>query len=330
MTPAPHDGPAHRRRLRRDSSTPQTAHGRHRTTVHPPSRARAFAPRPTTLWPFADVEPLPGTARLAGWLGRTIVTLVTTYTRPGDRVLLLAPPISTRLPARMPDSARAADPYAGLTEAVWTVTRLGRSVDTATGATPPDYRGDPPAALGQDDHRSGSGPRPTRLGLRSPAATHPGSEHRLARVEHRPGTDFDLIITAVHPDATDWFSDTDWDSVLTSAGMLAVITYGDRRHGRLVDPMAVIAATFRSQWRGVLDHIAVLTEHVPGTSNKAVVASAPPAPAPAAARNASEVAVDPMPMRSVHHDLLLIGAVPAATPMPVPRTGAGRRQENLG
>ncbi len=287
---------------------------------------RAFAPRPAALWPFADAEPLPGTALLAGWLGRTIVTLVTGYTRPGDRVLLLAPPV-LRSFARTSGGTGVADSYAGLTEAVWTVTRLGRSVDTATVTPAPDDHRGPPDSPGRADHQSGSGPRLARLGLHSPAGDHPEPEHGPVRPEHGAGAGFDLIITAVHPADTDWLSHTDWTANLNSAGMLAVLTHSHRHHGRLVDPVPVMATTFRSQTRGVLDHIAVLSEHVPGTSNKAV----PTASRPVAARLPDQcppaTAVDPMPVRAVHHDLLLIGRVPVATPTPVLGRDASRRQE---
>jgi hypothetical protein len=103
----------------------------HRTRSRTATAGGIRTARPTTLWPFADAEALPGTELLAGWLGRTILTLVTTYTRPGDRVLLLTPP-PLRTPSRAPGRTHGRDPYAGLAEAVWTVARLGRGVDSAT------------------------------------------------------------------------------------------------------------------------------------------------------------------------------------------------------
>src|SRR6266498_5873821 len=146
MTSTPTPEPDHQSHQtpRRRTQTPAPRSGHRRRAAR--SRATATrglrAARPSSLWPFADAETLPGTGLLAGWLGRTIVTLVTTYTRPGDRVLLLAPPEPTR---PLPHAAgRPGDhhPYAGLTEAVWTATRLGRSVDTATAAPAPDSPSD--------------------------------------------------------------------------------------------------------------------------------------------------------------------------------------------
>lgn len=324
MTPAPQNGPVHRRRLRGDSCAPRPAHGHHRSTVRSTAHARAFAPRPAALWPFADAERLPGTARLAGWLARTIVTLVTGYTRPGDRVLLLAPP-TQRSVGRTSGATNAADPYVGLVEAVWTVSRLGRSVDTATAGPPHDDCGGTPDSPGRGDHWSGSGPQLARLGLHAPAGDHSDSDYGLAGSERGAGSGFDLIITAVHPADIDWLSHADWAATLASAGMLAVLTHSSRRHGRLVDPVPAIAATFRSQWRGVLEHIAVLTAHVSGTSNKARPTSPHPAAAGLPDRSSPAIAVDPMPVQAVHHDLLLIGPVPAATPMPGTGSDAGRR-----
>jgi hypothetical protein len=123
MTPSARNQPAdHSRRWpsRNVSDLPRTARGRHRSTSRPVTRVRTLSSRAATVWPFADEQPLPGTALLAGWLGRTIVALVTGYTRPGDRVLLLSPPTVSARSAGVSDGTRSVDPYAGLTEAVWT------------------------------------------------------------------------------------------------------------------------------------------------------------------------------------------------------------------
>ncbi|MPZ79651.1 MAG: hypothetical protein GEV28_04330 [Actinophytocola sp.] len=312
MTPTPHGDCArhhrhhHRRPLRHDSIAPaRTVHGRHGAVTPTPARRRAFSPRPATLWPFAGAEPLPGTARLAGWLGRVIVTLVTGYTRPGDRVLLLAPPAPPRgltVGSAAPGGAREADPYAGLTEAVWTVIRLGRGADTATAAPTPDYRCDPADSTGRDETESGSRPRPSRLGLRTPTDRHRESESRPGRAAHRPDDRFDLIITAVHPHTADWLAHTDWDTALTPTGTLATITRSDIRGDRLLDPLSAIVGAVRSQRRGWLDHIAVLTDPLPAGPAGSSLAT-------------TSVAEPPLP-RAVHHDLLLFGPVPSATPAP--------------
>ncbi|MFD8494854.1 hypothetical protein [Amycolatopsis sp. NPDC059657] len=308
MTPTPHDDSPYRRyRPRRlDAGAPaRTAHGRHRVASHAAARGRIFAPRPVALWPFADAEPLPGTALLAGWLGRMIVTLVTGYTSPGDRVLLLAPPAPPRGRPPTPHGARGTDPYAGLAEAVWTVARLGRGADTATVAPAPDRVGDHVDSLGRGEVESASGPRLGRLRLQTPTGPHRESEHRPARVNTGSGDRFDLIITAVHPHDTDWLADTDWDTVLAPTATLAVVTHSDHRQGRLVDPSTAIVTTLRSFQRGWLDHIAVLDQPFPAPAS---------ATGPTSPRASRGSAVGPPSVHSVHQDLLLFGPLllPAA------------------
>jgi hypothetical protein len=266
-------------------------------------RVRISSP-PTALWPLADAEPLPGTARLAGWLGRTILNLVTGYTRPGDRVLLIAPPEATRA------AARSAYPYAGLTEAVWTVTRLGRGTDTATASPAPDDAGDPCGAVGRPHSRSASGSRLGRVGCPTPTDRDHPDLSDPDRVGARPRGTFDLIITAVQPYATGWLAHTDWDSLLADTGTLAVVTHSDSDGGRLRDPIAAIVDTFRSQVRGWLDHIAVLDRPLPAAARVDLT------PGCESGRPVTPTAgQDPMPLRRVHHDLLLFG------PVPVPQAG---------
>ncbi|UJW32602.1 hypothetical protein L3Q67_02080 [Saccharothrix sp. AJ9571] len=230
--------------------------------------------RPATLWPFADVEPLPGTARLAGWLGRAIITLVTTYTRPGDRVLLLAPPAPIR--------ARSEQSYAGLAEAVWNVTRLGRDADTATAAAAPDYApglADPSSIT---DAESASRPRLSRPGQPAACQSAVESAHGPQRTDRHPGGRFTLIVTAVNPDSADWLHHTDWDTLVAPRGLIAAFTHGHRHGSRLLHPHSAIVNTLGDRGFRMLDHIAVLDAPLPRPSD---------GPHPPAGRN--------------HHDLLL-------------------------
>ncbi|WP_409493931.1 hypothetical protein [Amycolatopsis sp. cmx-11-12] len=257
---------------------------------------------------------LPGTALLPGWLGRTIVTLVTTYTRPGDRVLFLTPPPSPRALRHAVGGARGADPYAGLAEAVWTVARLGRGTDTATAAPAPDY----PAEHTDSPHRagaeSGSRPRLGRLGLHPVADPHPDPARPRRRDGDRPRGGFDLIVTALDPHATDWLAHTDWDTLLTPVGLVAVVTHSDIRDGRLRDPHATVLGTLGSRGLRCLDHIAVLATPVSDLPDRSVTADQ--VDTAASAPNFSPRAVDAAapPLRSVHHDLVLLGRLsPEAT-----------------
>lgn len=304
MPPTPDGEPVdHHRHVRRHhprcrphrSSTPARAtHGRRRTAARTLVREHPYVPRPTTLWPFAGADPLPDAVLLTGWLGRAILTLVTTYTRPGDRVLLLAPPALAQQPPTAHHGARTSAPYAGLTEAVWTLIRLGRGIDTATAAPAPDYRDIPADPRGRSVE-SESGPRPNTR----PQTDRHESEHLAAHAVQGPADRFGLIITAVHPHDTDWLAHTDWAAILTTTGTVAAITHSVHRHGRLLDPVATVADTFRDRGLRWLDHIAVLTQPVPDPTP--TTDNSPPNPASITERPA----VPPRPLRVVHHDLLL-------------------------
>jgi hypothetical protein len=250
------------------------------------------APQLTALWPFADAEQLPGTAQLAGWLGRVILTVVTRYSSPGDRVLLLAPPTPAEPVSGTAVRRRPVDPYAGLTEAVWTVTRLGRSTDATTAAPAPDARLERSAAPVPDAGESASGARLNPLRQRR----HPDRDHP----DPRPVVgSFDLVVTAIHPRSTDWLRHTSWDSILTPTGVLAAVTHSDQLHDRLVDPLFTVADTFRSCRRGWLDHIAVLHRPPPSSS-----------PQKSSAGSGGHVGGSSA-SRVAHHDLLLFGPLSA-------------------
>ncbi|UJW29987.1 hypothetical protein L3Q67_32890 [Saccharothrix sp. AJ9571] len=227
--------------------------------------------RPATLWPFADAELLPGTARLAGWLGHAIITLVTTYTRPGDRVLLLAPPAPIR--------ARREQPYAGLAEAVWNMARLGRGADTATAAAALDYAPgltDPPSITEAESASRPRLSRPNQLAVTQSAAE---SAHGRQCTDGR----FTLIVTAVNPDSADWLHHTDWDTLVAHRGLIAAFTHGHRHGSRLLHPHSTIVNTLGDRGFRMHDHIAVLDAPLPRPSDD---------PHPPAGRN--------------HHDLLLL------------------------
>lgn len=294
------------------STTPvRTLYRRRHAAARSLTGRTGFSSRPTTLWPFAEADPLPGTAQLAGWLGRVIVTLVTGYTRPGDRVLLLTPPA----PARRPSTCRGTrqpDPYAGLTEALWTVIRLGRGADTVTASPGPECPETSAGASRRLAVESASGLRLQHPDRRTPAEDSADDDHESGsssmRAEYRAGDRFGLIITAVHPHDTDWLAHTDWTTILTPTGTIAAITHSDTSGSRLVDPMATIVGTFRSRgWRW-LDHIAVLTEHLHAPTNTTTATT--PVAVPTAVQ-AAEPSAEYLPIRSAHHDLLLFVPAPS-------------------
>src|ERR1043165_3491464 len=97
--------------------------GRPTVAGHP--RVGSRHGRFTTVWPCTHAAPPTGTGALTGWVLNAVGKIVTTYTTPSDRVLLLTP---------QPAAPRRPGPYAGLHEAAWPVVRLGRGVRTQLAA----------------------------------------------------------------------------------------------------------------------------------------------------------------------------------------------------
>jgi hypothetical protein len=199
---------------------------------------------------------------IAGWLLTAVSKIVTTYTQPGQRVLLLTPsPFVAPLPTRPSAAVRSRlrhGPYDGLLGAGWTVVRLGRGIQTRTIAARHDPLGeDPGGALAE----SKSGP-----GL--PTASPPTDDHLGPSPDRRPGLDptaarhgpdhFDLIITAAQPHTLGWLRPTNWTGLLTPTGTLAVITHGDHSDGRLADPAGPLVRAARHTGLRYLDRIALL------------------------------------------------------------------------
>jgi hypothetical protein len=199
---------------------------------------------------------------IANWLLTALVKIVTTYTQPGQRVLLLAAPQSLNGPARSSATpvrnGSDRDRYDGLFEASWTVARLGRSVRTRTAEAATDRFG---YTLGTAETGSESGlgldTRPTwnsQSGLVGAEQSGP----RPASAGH--GRDrFDLIIVAAEQRALEKVRPIEWASQLTSAGILAVVTHGDSRLGQFVDPADALRAAAQGTGLRYLDRIALLT-----------------------------------------------------------------------
>lgn len=291
----------------------------------------ARVPWPTTVWPCANDDRCEGTGVISAWLHTAIVKIVTTYTRPGDRVLLLVPPTPLRA-ARWPGSTVSPWPgrYAGLHEAAWTVVRLGRSVQTQTApdSSPPAPADSPLRSVGVSGaggrSESGSGPT-TGSASRDPRTEPRQTESASAGHPDRPISDtdptgFELIITAVYPRATDWVRTAPWADQLRRHGLLTVITHSDHVEGRLADPTPAILGAARHADLAYLDHIALLEVPV----RRGRLTAAHPAAATAAGHG-DATAADPkatMPARPstpvrVHSDLLVFGhgrgAAPGAT-----------------
>lgn len=305
MPPTPrHPGhPAPRRRSPRQppgvTGTRRPSH-RRRTILRRRSPRKAAPPPLVDLWPCADAEQLPGTTALAGWLGQTILTLVTRYTRPGDRVLLLAPPTRPVPAYTLGAFVRQPDPYAGLTEALWTVTRLGRSTDTAVADTALDALTGHRHATRLANEESETGPGHDHGPVRPPDDLCLTKTASLPEHRHADGT-FDLIVTAVHPRFTGWHSHVKWDRLLTPSGLIATVTHSDIVGGRFVDPTPNVVETIRSHRRRWLEHIVVLTRPVAAETHS---------PSAAGGHRPSGAETRADTSGPAYHDLI-IGALPS-------------------
>ncbi|WHT20188.1 hypothetical protein N8J89_03695 [Crossiella sp. CA-258035] len=211
--------------------------------------------RLATVWPAPNSTPGTGPG---DWLLTMVVKIVTTYTRPGHRVLLLAPPRTGRPPASTGPIGLPVVPtgqeYDHLLDACWAVFRLGRTVRThdEPGLTshPPD--GESSAGL------AGSWPAVPVAGADA-HGQHDGASARPATAGVLPRPDvFELIITAVSPAAGDHRGLRRWASRLAEGGVLAVITHSDHISGGFHDPTRAVVRATAESGLDYLDHLALL------------------------------------------------------------------------
>ncbi|MGB3439984.1 MAG: hypothetical protein WBA97_14650 [Actinophytocola sp.] len=265
---------------------------------------------PSAVWPCAQGDLREGAGLRANWLLTAVIKLVTSYTQPGQRVLLLDPapylaPRRSWPPTGAHNQSRRSS-YAGLHEAGWTVVRLGRGIQTQTVVAHPDPLGEHPDEASAE---SESGPRPHTASPTTDHSAGPSTHHRPGPASTATGVGpdrYDLVITAAEPRTLDWFRPADWAGLLTPTGTLAVITHGDRSRDRLADPAcSLVRAAHRTGLR-YLDRIALL--RVPVRDGALAVATpAPHTRPPAPARPPAT----PARHTQVHDDLFVFTRQPA-------------------
>ncbi|WP_156096589.1 hypothetical protein [Amycolatopsis jejuensis] len=140
------------------------------------------------------------------------------------------------------------------------------------------------------------------------------STHRDRLTSDRPGGGFDLIITALDPHATDWLAHTDWDALLTTRGLVAVVTHSDTCGGRLLDPLPVLVGTFNASGLRCLDHIAVLTAPTSDPAAHPAGIDGDSSATRPHALPARTGAAGSLPLRRDHRDLILFTRRPLPTP----------------
>ncbi|GAA5121342.1 hypothetical protein GCM10025762_41730 [Haloechinothrix salitolerans] len=185
------------------------------------------------------------------WLERAVLRLVTSYTEPGHRVLLIAPPPPrTRRPPRWTTSDRRdrPDPYLDVLDTNWAISRLGRSAQTTLAAHPTGPHGSP------GDPRVGQRPRDVQPHRGRP----PDPALSLTHDDQAVTGSFDLIVTVANPHDHAWLAARDWSALLRGSGILAIITHSDIDRGELRDPSAHIVLTIRNRGLVWVDHIVLL------------------------------------------------------------------------
>ncbi|WP_435583402.1 hypothetical protein [Amycolatopsis thermoflava] len=268
--------------------------------------------RPSTVWPCAQDDLREGNALLANWLLTAVIKIVTTYTQPGQQVLLLAPapylaPPASWSPTGRPRQSRPG-PYARLHEAGWTVVRLGRGVQTQTAVAHPNPVDEPAGAAAVE---SESGPRPNPNSPTTDQSAGPSTDRRTGRGPTATGVGpdrYDLVITAADPRTLDWFRPADWAGLLSPTGTLAVITHSDRSRDRLTDPAgSLVRAAHRAGLR-YLDRIALLRVPVRDSALAVTTPAAHPRP-----QGPTRPLTTPARHTQVHDDLLVFTRQPALT-----------------
>lgn len=250
--------------------------------------------QPATVWTCAQNDLVEGTGLITAWLLAAVVKIVTTYSRPGQRVLLVEPPPgTTRSTRRLSAALRTRplrNPYGGLLEAAWTVTRLGRSIQTRTAGPPPDL-----VDHAQIDQWIGPGPagpeRDNRWG--QPSDCQPGPGVTTIGPEPHP---VDLIITAAEPQALDGLRPADWADRLDLGGTLTVITHGDQSPGRFTDPAGPLVHAAHRAGLYYRDRITLLRTPLLGAVHIGL---------PSRSRTPHEHATAPVPHIQAHADLFV-------------------------
>ncbi|RKT86434.1 hypothetical protein SAMN05421805_10675 [Saccharopolyspora antimicrobica] len=193
-------------------------------SVREPRREPIGLPVPTTVR-LCLLDPAAGADEI---IAAAVSMIITTYTVPGDRIML------TDAGAAMADSRERRD------RLVESALRLGRSA-----ATMPDHRSHSehhpaPTSRGlHDTSKSGSGLGPRCDDTAGPVA-NPTGQQSLGEASSPDSDGFRLVIAGWSDHPVDPFAKVDWARVLAPAGAIVVLTHGsDQRHAR---------ATHSGQW----------------------------------------------------------------------------------
>jgi hypothetical protein len=234
--------------------------GTRRASTSPRPRATTTTPIPVTVWACGPTPIDPNSV----WPAPIVKKIVTSFSKPGGRVVMLPWPTSPAAAHTVIDHTSAPEPDTELAIALTAITDLDRSVHVAhVEPTPPTYNpaSQPFRADLIRDPDNTSAPQPGSLHHHPPHA----APHRLDL--KAGGTD--VIITSLRPEHSETrVNDHLCDHVALLAarllrlrGILVVLTHSDWSHGELLDPTGPIVASAQHAGLLYLQHIIAL--HTP-------------------------------------------------------------------
>jgi hypothetical protein len=271
-------------------------------------RASTMAPIPATVWACGRTLINPHTL----WSTPILTKTVTSFSRPGDRVLVLPWPTATPRPLRPPagtDESTDHAPTAELDDQLITALAVIGNLDRTAGVihleSDPTACGPASRPFWADLLHTPEGPRPPE--------TDPllGSVPDLATTRPQLATaTADLIITSLRPEHSgDRVSDhvaLAAARLLRTGGTLVVLTHSDWTTGELVDPTGPVVASAQNADLLYLQHIIAL--HTPIHRGRFRTA------APTPARDRAAVGDWPAPHHRISSDVLVFAQPRARAP----------------
>ena len=204
-------------------------------------------PIPATVWACGPIDPD------ATWPTAILTKIVSSFSAPGDRIVLLPCPART---GGLTDYSPAVESDAELATALAAIKDLHRTpqvipvepIATASGSTSPPSGADQLSTL---DSLSSPTIDPLPASTSNPAAIRPDTTTGEA----------DLIITSLHPQHSGCASDHMAllaARLLRVGGILAVLTHSDWSSGELLDPTGPLVACAQNADLLYLQHIIAL------------------------------------------------------------------------
>lgn len=282
-------------------------------------RARATTPIPATVWTAgpAPIDPA------AMWPLPIIEKIITSFSQPGERVVIVPWPTSTtpdsgqvvdgngvidgNSTATPPDSEDMTGDVSTVLATIRRLDRTGHRLPLAPGTGSITEAGSRPFWAALFDTGAAA---PTPVAADSPPGTYPPDR------AHGEATDSaDLVITSLpvgHP--VDPATDATRDHVagvaarvLRTGGILAVLTHCDWSSGELIDPTGPMIAAAQNADLLYLQHIVAL--HTPIRDGTLAPPPADPDTATRADPGGSrDRSTRPVPHRRVHADVLVFAA----------------------